>query len=459
MVEFSPEVLSEEWIDSLLSELSEAELEKGKERSLIPMLDQVLFEGVPNTATVRDYAGKELIDCTSQAWTLNVGFVNPDVMCAVAHQMKRLTHVRFGYPTIPRIKLINSLVDLFEGRFGRVSLNNEGGGFGIECAMKLAMISKPGCYTFLTTWRGYHGSSLALMAASAWMPMITRFPGYGREHYVKVPYPFCYRCPLELSADTCETRCLDMLEGTLRHGVTAPVAGIILEPIQAPGGMVPAPRAYLEKLRELCDRFGIPLIFDECQTGFGRVGAWSASEYHDIWPDMLVLNKGAGGGLPIGILMAREDFPYFTIAEEHTTFCANPLMCAAALANIEVVKKMDLLRRSRELGDRITGRLKEYQEKHDIMGDVRGPGLFIGIDMVEDRETRKPATMAAEAFINKALEEGVIFGLSLPDLFLDGTTGRNVVMIKPPLTITDAEVERMLEVFEACLEHVGELML
>ncbi len=457
MAGFEPEVLSEEQVEQLLTQVTEEEIAQARKRSLTPLKEQILFEGLPGSAIVRDYTGKEYIDCTAQAWTLNSGYCNPDILYTAAEQMKRLTHVRYGYPTIPRIKLINRLGELFPGNLRKVSINNEGGSFALEAAMKLSMINRPGATTFLTAWRGYHGASLATIAASHYMPYLARFGGYGLEHYVKFPYPYCYRCPVGLEKDTCSLACLQLVEGTIKHGANTPVAGIIIEPIQGPGGMIPTPEGYLAGLKELCRNYGIYLIYDEAQTTFGRVGAMSAAELYGVAPDMMALTKALGGGFPIGALLAREDLKRFTEVEEHTTFGSNPVMMAAALASIEVVLRKDLAGRAKKLGEQVTARLKELQDKYEIIGDIRGPGLFIGIELVEDRESKEPAFERAIACLEIALQLGVIFDVDMPDLVAGLPTRRNVIKIKPVLTITEEQMEKALQVFEVCLQKVSAL--
>lgn len=457
MVEFQPEMLDEEEVRRMLTEVTDDEVSRARALSLTPLKEQILVEGVPGGAVVRDSTGQEYIDCTAQAWTLNSGYCNPDILYAVAEQMKHLTHVRYGYPTIPRIKLINRLGELFPGDLRKVALNNEGGGFAIEAAMKLAMVNKPGATTFLTAWRGYHGASLATLPASHYMPYLTRFPGYGLGHYVKFPYPYCYRCPVGLQRDDCSLACLQLVEGAIKYGANTPVAGLIIEPIQGPGGMIPTPDGYLAGLKELCARYGIYLIYDEAQTTFGRVGAMSASELYGVPPDMMALTKALGGGFPIGALLAKEDMNRFTDVEEHTTFGANPVMMAAALASIEVVLRKDLAGRAKRLGQQVTARLRELQGKYEIIGDIRGPGLFIGVELVEDRETKKPAFERAVAFLEIALKLGVIFDVDMPELLSGLPTRRNVIKIKPVLTITDEQMEKALQVFEVCLQKVSAL--
>ena len=350
MTGFQPEVLSEEEVEKLLTQVTEEEVARARELCLTPLKEQILVEGVSGSAIVRDSAGQEYIDCTAQAWTPNSGYCNPDVIYTVAEQMKRLTHVRYGFLTIPRIKLINRLSELFPGNLRKVAINNEGGGFALEAAMKLAMINRPGATTFLTAWRSNHGASLATIPASHYMPYLTRFPGYGLGHYAKYPYPYCYRCPVGLERESCSLACLRLVEGAIKYGANTPIAGLIIEPIQGPGGMIPTPDGYLAGLKDLCQKYGIYLVYDEAQTAFGRVGAMSASELYGVAPDMVALTKALGGGFPIGALLAREDLKRFTDVEEHTTFGANPVMMAAALASIEVAVRKDLPGRGQKAG-------------------------------------------------------------------------------------------------------------
>lgn len=453
---FQPQVLSSEEIRALLTEISDQEIKQARAQSLVPLKHQILYEGVPASALVRDTSGKEYIDCTSQAWSLAVGYCHPDVMAAVAEQMHHLTHVRYGYPTIPRLKLINRLPELFPGDLKKVALNNQGGGTSIEAAMKLALINRPGASTFLVAHRGYHGSTLVTLAASHYMPGLARFPGWGLDHFVKFPYPYCYRCPIQREPRTCGLACLELVEQAIRYGANTPVAGLIIEPMQGAGGQVPTPPGYLAGLKEICHRHNVLLIYDEAQTAFGRIGAMSASEYYGVAPDILVLTKGLGGGFPVGAVLAREDLKGFTLVEEHTTFGANPIAFAAALASIEVVLRLDLPGRARQLGERATARLRQMQEEIPLIGDVRGPGLFIGVELVEDRETKVPATERAAALVEMAMEQRVIFDLDMPDVVNGLPTRRNVVKIKPPLVITEEQLDRALDVLEGTLKQVAQ---
>jgi 4-aminobutyrate aminotransferase-like enzyme len=456
MEPFHPQVFSHEEIVALLTQISEQEVEQARARSLTRLKRQILYEGTPGSALVRDTAGNTYIDCTAQAWSLNVGYCHPDVLATVVEQMRHLTHVRYSFPTIPRLKLINRLPELFPGSLKRVVLNNQGGGTAIEAAMKLAMVNKPGATTFLVPYRGYHGASLATMGATHYMTGLARFPAFGLDRFVKFPYPNCYRCPVDREQSTCGLACLNLVEQVILYATNWPVAGLIIEPMQGAGGQIPTPPGYLAGLKDLCQRHGIFLIFDECQTAFGRIGAMSAAEYYGVVPDMMVLSKGLGGGFAIGALLAREDLSGFTGVEEHTTFSSSPISFAAALATIELMQRLNLPERARKLGDMATARLRHMQEEQPLIGDVRGPGLFIGVELVEDQKTKAPATERATALIELALMNGVLFDVDMPDMVGGLPTRRNVVKIKPPLTITEEQLNRALDVLDQVLNTVRE---
>jgi len=451
LAKISPSVLSKDQIESMLSDITQAEIVRAKEHSLTPLADLVLFKGFPGGPTVVDISGNEYIDCTSQAYTLGLGYVHPDVIYAVQRQMTRLTHVRYACPTIPRIKLINRLTEIFN--MAKVCFNNAGAGMAIEAAMKLAMINRPRAHSFITMWRGYHGNSLSLVGgASHPAPGLIRFKGFASDVFVRVPYPYCYRCPIDREYPECGLACLDLIKKIVETGLNTPAAGLLIEPMQGSGGQVPTPPGYLKGLKQLCEDNNILLIYDEAQTGFGRIGKWCAAEYYGVWPDLMILSKALGGGFPIGATMAREGIEGFTAAEEHTTFGSNPIMFAAALANIEVIRKLDLLHKAEVLGSYLTRRLRELQDKYEIIGDVRGPGLFVGVELVKDRTSKEPADKEAEILLAESLKRGVIFELNMPTLIRGGSVYRNVVKIKPPLTITEQQLDLVLEVFEQGLK-------
>ncbi|MEM3068265.1 MAG: aspartate aminotransferase family protein [Thermoplasmata archaeon] len=446
---FNPKYLCDEEITKILTQLTDKEFEDARSRSLTPLKSTVLFKG--EGSYVVDIKGKKYLDMTAQAWTLNHGYINQDIMYMVYKQMHYLSHVRYGFPTIPRIKLINTLAELFQ--FEKVSLNNEGGGLAIEAAIKLSMVNRPGKSTFIVTHRGYHGSTLATIAASNPLPSVIRFDGFGKEHFKRIPYPYCYRCPFNKKYGECNFECLHPLENLIKYDNNNDIAAMIIEPMQGPGGQIPSPPGYLENLKSILHENDILLIFDEAQTAFGRIGKWSASEYYGIKPDMMTLTKALGGGFPIGALLATAEMSGFTEGEEHTTFGSDPILFAAALASIEITKRMKLLENAERMGKYFIKRLEEIKERHSIIGDIRGVGLFIGIELIKD-EKKKPATEETEYIIQRAFEKGVIFDVSMPQILKDEFTFRNVLKIKPPLIINEEEADIALSVLEDCLKEV-----
>jgi 4-aminobutyrate aminotransferase/(S)-3-amino-2-methylpropionate transaminase len=401
---------------------------------------------------VTDIEGKSYLDCTSQAWSLALGYNHPEVIEAAVAQIKTLAHVRAGYPTIPRLLLAKKLVDLCPGHLNRV-VNAPTGSLAVEAAMKLALINRPEAHRFITFYHAYHGSTLATMAAG-WMPTQTpgRFgPGVKflpfMQNFVRVPNPYCYRCPLGKTFPNCSAECAAPLRDTIRRGVDGPVAAVMLEPVQGNGGQIPFPAAFVQEVRRICDEFGILLIFDEIQTGFGRTGRMFAAELLDVTPDILVLSKSMGGGFPIAAVVADDRLKQFEpTGEDVYTFGSNPVAQAAALKVIEILERDGIPGHAGHMGAIFTRGLLDLQKQYPQIGDVRGPGLFIGVEMVKDPETKEPAPAEAKRIVEEAWKRGVILACAsaLP----------NVIKIKPPLIIQEAEASFVLEVLADCMKAV-----
>ncbi|MHA1266695.1 MAG: aspartate aminotransferase family protein [Candidatus Helarchaeota archaeon] len=465
--EFEPKFLTKTQIEDLiLKKPTKDELEIAEKRSLTT-LAYAYTHAKPNDAIIYDFDGNTILDCTGQAWTLNLGYCPTDVNYAVYQQMKRLTHVRYNYVTIPRIRLIKALTDIAPGDLKKVSFNNEGGSLGIEAAIKLTLLNKKKAYSFLTYWRGYHGATLTTFSATYRFAQIlgtgTTLRGFGLDRFQAIPFPYCYRCPLRdyeglygEKDPNCDCQCLDIVERMIDYAPSE-VAGIIMEPIQGAGGQIPAPKLYLERLRKVCDEQKVFLIFDESQTNMGKVGDWFAANLYGVIPDILVVTKSLGGGFPIGATLASEKIRKgFNPVEEHTTFGASPIMFAAALANIEAIKASNLMAEVKRKGTYVTKRLRELQEEFHIIGDIRGPGLFIGIEIVEDRTSKKPSNARAEKIVEEAYKRHVLFDLNMPIITRKNENYRNVIKYKPPLIISDEQIDHSLEVLRECIQIVSD---
>jgi 4-aminobutyrate aminotransferase-like enzyme len=401
---------------------------------------------------VTDIHGKSYLDCTSQAWSLALGYNHPEVIEAAVAQMRTLAHVRAGFPTIPRLLLAKRLAELCPGRLN-VVINAPTGSLAVETAMKLALINRPDAHRFVTFYHAYHGSTLATMAAG-WMP--TQTPGrFGpgtkflpfMHNFVRVPNPYCYRCPLAKTLPECGAVCAALLRDTIQRGVDGPVAAVLLEPIQGNGGQIPFPAAFAQEVRRICDEFGILLIFDEIQTGFGRTGKMFATELLGVVPDMLVLSKSMGGGFPIAAVVADDRLKQFEpTGEDVYTFGSNPVAQAAALKVIEILERDQIPARAGKMGERLTAGLLAIQKRRPQIGDVRGPGLFVGVELVQDPLTKAPAAAEAKRIVEEAWKRGIILATAsaLP----------NVIKFKPPLIISEADIDTVLTVFDDCLQAV-----
>ncbi len=395
-------------------------------------------------AVIRDLDGKEYIDCTSQAWTFNIGVAHPKVQAAVKEQVDKITHVRTSFETVPKLLLLKKLGELAPANLKKISFCLHGS-VANESAMKLAITNNPEGMKFLAPFENYSGRTLATIAASwPYHPINRLFAPY-MENVVRIPNCYCYRCPFGMEYPKCGIQCAEYVKTMIERGVE-PVTGIILEPMQASGGMIDPPKGYLERLREICDEFGIVLIFDEIQTGFGRLGAMFSSELYGVYPDILTFGKAIAGGFPLAGVMQRDDFKPPEPATDSFTFAHFPVSFAAAIATLEVIEEENLVERAVKMGEYFTSGLKALQNKYEEIGDIRGPGLMIGIELVKDRKTKEKASEICHNIVKDAVEHGVIFGESK----FKGIG--NVLKIKPPLVISEAQADRVLQVFEELLQ-------
>jgi 4-aminobutyrate aminotransferase len=254
------------------------------------------------------------------------------------------------------------------------------------------------------------------------------------------PYPYCFRCPFQRSAGNCEFACFDQLKNILRHQIDPEeVAACIIEPVLGEGGYSPAPPAFLRKLRDLCDDHGILLIFDEVQSGMGRVSNWFAADHYGVTPDIMAVAKGIASGFPLSALAAKREIMSKWPAGAHgTTFGGNPVSCAASLATITVIKEEQLLDESRRLADLAMSRLNALAGLTPVIGDVRGIGLMIGIEFVT--ECGAPDRGRCEKVLDFCLENGLIL--------INCGTERNVIRFIPPLTTTEAELDTAISILE-----------
>ena len=399
---------------------------------------------------VYDPSGKDYIDCTAQSWAMYLGFANEDINRVVAEHMQNLSHVHQGFDTLPRFYLARKLAQIAPGDLNRVSFT-VGGGPAVEAAMKIAYKNTQPSRDFISLYDSYHGTTLGSMGGS-WISTRasgklvggSRFLGLTRP-FVRVPPPYCYRCPMGLRREDCSLACARMLRLTLERGIAGNAAGVIVEPIQASAGQIILPREYLRAVREICSEFNVPLIYDEIQT-YARTGKFFASDYCGVAPDIIVLGKGFGAGLPIAAIIVSDRLKGFEPdAEELHTFANSSVAQVAASKQIELLEN-GVLDNATRMGEYLRRGLEELQKGFPEIGDIRAAGLHVGVEFVRDPVSREPLHAEGRAIRAEGIKLGVIFGLA--------GVRRNVLKIKPPLIITQRECDEVLDKLRAAMTRV-----
>jgi 4-aminobutyrate aminotransferase-like enzyme len=327
-----------------------------------------------------------------------------------------------------------------------------GGGLAVESAMKIALRNRTGSKEFIALWDAYHGSIFSAASAS-WIATQASGQFTGQQNFLpvlhtvhRVPNPYCYRCYFGQEPDTCNLMCAEMLRLTLQRGVNGPAAGVMLEPIQASGGQIIFPRKYLERVRQICDEFGVPLIYDEIQT-YCRIGEWFAAGYYQVPPDVIVLGKGLGAGFPIAAIIIADKFEGFSMkAEDLHTFANNSVSQVAAAKLIEIIQRDQVLENVRQMGAYLADGLRRLQLEFPEMGDIRQAGLHVGIEFVRDPKTKEPTVDKCIQIRDEGMKLGAIFGL--------GGARRNVLKIKPPLILKRDEANQILDILKRAMQRV-----
>ncbi|CAN1575747.1 GabT 4-aminobutyrate aminotransferase and related aminotransferases [Paracoccaceae bacterium] len=395
---------------------------------------------------VWDDAGKEYLDFTSQAWSNNLGANDPRVVEAAIAQLKDIIHARPNFNTHALLELTAKLRDITPGDLNRIGYCLHGS-LAVEMAIKLAFKNRPGSNNIIVLQDAYHGRSITTLAAS-WPHPNNPFLPISPRCFTRVPHPDPYRPRLGLDVETDVKLCLGLLEDTIRKGVDGGVAAIMLEPILGNGGHVVLPLSFHQGIRDICDRHGILLIWDEIQSGFGRTGAMFAADLYGITPDIMTFGKGIGGGFPLAGIFASEKLSGFDTGEDALTFGQFPVAMAAAVATVDAIIADNLCENARRLGDFATQRLIEMSERRKLIGDIRGPGLFVSFEMVRDRVTKEPATKAAAEVYTRGVDKGVLFGESRY-----AGLG-NLIKVKPPLDCTMQDMSHALDVLDEVLGSI-----
>ena len=410
--------------------------------SFVKAIEPVVVERAAG-AEICGADGRTYLDCFAGIAVVNAGHVHPRVAEAAKAQIDRLIHAASYIYYVPTVAdLAEVLANITPGALQKTFFCNSGAE-AIEGALRLAKVAT-GKREIIALQMAFHGRTYGTLSITGNMARKTRGGPY-MSGVAFAPAPYCYRCPLKLEPESCGLACADAVEDVIRYQTSGDVAAFIVEPVLGEGGLIPLPEGYLARVKEILDRHGILLIVDEVQTGFGRTGKLFGIDHHEgIEPDMIAMAKGIADGFPLGAFIAPEAIADSFLPGEHlSTFGGNPVCCAAALANIAVLQDEGLIEHAAELGNWALGELRTLQQRHELIGDVRGQGLMLGIELVRDHTSKEPA--AAEAARVRAIcrEAGVLIGVG-------GQFG-NVLRLQPPLVITQEQLAHAMRTVSEAL--------
>jgi 4-aminobutyrate aminotransferase len=394
---------------------------------------------------VTDPDGNRFLDFAAGIAVCATGHCHPRVVAAIREQAGKLLHMcPTDFYTKPVAELAERLSKVAPVRSGggapRVFFTNSGAE-AVESAIKLARL-RTKRQKIVAFFGAFHGRTMGAVSLTASKAIQRK--GYGpmlpEVHHTY--YAQCYRCPVGRVPESCEVECLDHLEKTLFKSVAAPeeIAAIIVEPVQGEGGYFVPKKEFLTKLRALADEHGILLIADEVQAGMGRTGKLFACEHFDLQPDIVVLAKGIASGMPLAAIVAGDKLLQWSSGGHGSTYGGNAVSCAAALATLDLLEE-GLVENAARVGAHLLGRLQELKSKHAVVGDARGLGLMLAIDLVKDRESRAPAKEQVDPVLKAAFERG---------LLLLGC-GESAIRLAPPLVVTKEEADTAVRILDEAL--------
>ena len=397
-------------------------------------------------AMVEDVDGNRYLDFNAGIAVVAAGHCHPRVVKAIQEQAARLIHMSgtdFYYEELTA--LAEKLDEIAPGNVARrVSFGNSGAE-AMEGAIKLARYST-GRDKLIAFYGSFHGRTLGALSLTA--RKAVQRAGFGPllPGVVHAPYPNCYRCPYGKEPAGCAVECVKFIEETLLKTVAPPeeTAAIVVEPVQGEGGYVVPPRKFFDELKRVAEKHGILLVADEVQSGMGRTGKMWAADHFDWVPDILAVAKGIASGMPLGATVARADLMTWPEGAHASTFGGNPVSCAAALATIALLQE-ELVQNAAQMGAYMMERLRTWPARLPNVGDVRGLGLMIGVELVRDQKTKEKAPGLRDAVVDRAFEHGLlVLG-----------AGENTIRLCPPLVITRDQCDFALDTLEECLKEAA----
>ncbi len=395
---------------------------------------------------VKDVDGNEYIDFNSGLVCMGVGHNHPKVVAAIKNQCDRFLHYSntdFYYREV--VDLAEKLAQITPGGSEKKVYFGNSGAEAVEAAVKLAKWHSRR-QLFIGFTGAFHGRTIGALSFTASKPTQKRYFFPLMPGVTHVPYAYCYRCPFKLTYPDCHYWCVDFIDEYVLQKYVPPedTAAILFESIQGEGGYVVPPPEYFQRIKKLADKYGLLLIDDEVQSGMGRTGKWFAIEHWGVEPDIVCTAKALASGLPLGATIAKAKIMDWVPGSHASTFGGNPLSCVAASAVIDVVKEEKLLENATKQGSYILKRLGELKEQSEIVGDVRGKGLMIGMEIVEDKESKKPAPQKVTEIMMRSWKRGINVI----------TCGASTIRIAPPIIITRDLVDSALDIIEDVTKEV-----
>ena len=393
---------------------------------------------------VYDSTGKEYLDFFGGILTVSSGHAIPEINDPIIEQLDRITHTSTLFLIRSQIELAERLREMTPEKLNKVFLTNSGTEAN-DAALLITTLHR-NSNELIALRHSYHGRSFATINASGQRPWRSTTLSPLQVHYVGNPY--CYRCPYEKTYPSCDLLCARDVESVIRTTTSGQPAAFIAEPIQGVGGFVTPPPEYFIRVKEILDKWGIPFICDEVQTGWGRLGvADFGFQAYGVEPDVIVFAKGLANGIPIGGLVATDELAASIQSLSLSTFGGNPIASTAAMANLNYIATNNLRENALIVGSYFKEKLFELQEKHDCIGEVRGMGLMLGLELVKDRTTKEPSPEAVHTVLNGAKERGLIIGR--------GGLHANAIRISPPLIVSKADVDAAIAILDESLGMVA----
>jgi 4-aminobutyrate aminotransferase / (S)-3-amino-2-methylpropionate transaminase / 5-aminovalerate transaminase len=395
-------------------------------------------------ATVTDNTGRQYLDCFSGISVVNAGHCNPQVIAAAKAQMDKLVHCSsYLYHVQPVADLAEKMAEIAPGQNLTKTFFGNGGAEAIEGALKLARLFT-GKHEFISLHGSFHGRSWGALSVTGNYARKKKGGPYAAG-IAFAPAPYVYRSQWPHDPEECGRQCARAIDDIVKFATSNDVAAFIAEPVMGEGGIIVPPLNYFKEVKKVLDHYGILFIADEVQSGFARCGKMFATEYCGVEPDIVVTAKGIADGFPLSAYTTRTEIAAAYKPGDHlSTFGGNPVSCAAALANILFIEKENLPARSAETGNYTMAKLRELQSKNALIGEVRGLGLMIGVELVKDVQ-KTPAPSEAEAIRDACLRKGLLIGVG-------GVSG-NVVRFQPPLIITKQQIDQALAIFAEAVKE------